>query len=326
MEPFLELEQKFATWVGVDPTGMVGCSSGTAALHLALEALRLPKGAEVIMPDLTMVACTRAVSLAGLTPVFVDCGEDLLMEKTLIPQALELKTKALMAVHVYGRGYGMEPPGFSPGSFYFIEDLAEAHGIKPHSMTDIACWSFYRNKIIAGEEGGAVWFRDSEHAKLARSLRSMGFTDAHDFMHLPGGHNYRMSNAHAKLILDSLARADENIRQRRQMEARYDLHCPDEWRMPRRDAVWVYDLRIPGMTKEFQDGLVRGLQAEGIAARHCFKPMHMQEEYKDCKHVGGEVAERMSREVIYLPVSPTMTEGDAVWAVAAVKRIGFGIK
>ena len=303
MEPYEELEIKFAEWNNLDPSGMVACSSGTAALHLAWEALD-PAGKTVDMCDLNMVACPRSVVLAGMTPRFADCTEYLLLDSNSLPPLCD----SLLITHVYGRRVGLEHTSLEEKD-YVVEDLAEAHGIRPNRLTHAACWSFYKNKIMAGEEGGAVWFRDPNHAKLARQLRSLGFTDAHDFTHVPRGHNYRMSNAHARLILPSLTEADMNLTKRRQVEQWYDAKVPKEWHMPPRDVVWVYDLRIPGITLEQQDRLVKGLNQRGVAARHCFKPMTTLEEWRGKQPVSPN-ALRLSREVIYLPAMPYLTEWD----------------
>lgn len=310
--PHEQLETEWAVFNGLNASGMVCCSSGSAALHLALEALQLPPGSEVIVPNLTMVACPRAVVLAGLAPVFVDCGEDLLIDQNLAMDAFsEYRPDAcaLMIVHIYGRAADMtrlQQTVVDCNDCLVIEDLAEAHGVRPHPQTDAACWSFYRNKIVAGEEGGAVWFRDPDHARLARSLRCLGFTEEHDFMHAPRGHNYRMSDAHARLVLDSLApnQVKDNLAIRRTIEANYNRHCPVEWRMPPRDVPWVYDLRLPGITQEQQTTAVRALQRAGYQARHAFKPMHLQEEFKGCRLVGSNNALKVAREVIYLPLDP----------------------
>jgi perosamine synthetase len=317
VEAYQELEQRFGEWAGV--RNVVGCNSGTAALHLALEALKLPSGSEVVVPDFTMVACARAVTLAGLVPVFVDCGDDLLIRPDLIREAITPRAGAIMAVHVYGRRCDMAAI-HRGNAHYVVEDLAEAHGVSPHPETDAACFSFYRNKIIAGEEGGAVAFREPEKATLARSLRSLGFTDAHDFTHIPRAHNYRLANSLASLILASLSNVEANIARRREIEGWYDAACPAEWRMPRRDAVWCYDLRIPGLTAERQTRIVRALQAAGIAARHGFKPMFSQEEYKGCRYVGAGNSVRLSREVLYLPLLPDVTREQAARAFAVVRE------
>jgi perosamine synthetase len=313
VQAFEQFESEFGQWAGVP--NVVACASGTAALHLALEALQLPLGSEVLVPDYTMIACPRAVVMAGLVPVFVDCGDDLLIDMLRVEEACHEGRKrgatpaAVMAVHIYGRRCLMDwlAAIADDESLRVVEDLAEAHGVKPHPETDAACWSFFGNKIVAGQEGGAVSFRDPKRATLARSLRCLGFTPEHDYTHIPRGHNYRLSNAHAELIRESLAVADANIFLRRQIEAMYEAHCPREWRQPERAVPWVYDLRIRGMDGEQQRQVVRSLQDAGVAARFGFKPMSQQEEFRSCRVIGNGNAARLASEVIYLPVVPGRT-------------------
>lgn len=306
MQAFERLEREFAAWVGVPDA--VACSSGTSALHLALEALQLPSYSRVLIPDFNMIAVARAVSLAGLIPVLVDCRDDLLMDMDLADEALsdDGHIRAVIAVHIYGRRCDMDSLQALAGKYgvQVIEDLAEAHGVKPHPASAAACWSFYQNKLINGQEGGLVYFRNDKPAQLARSLRCLGFTPAHDFWHKPRGMNYRMANVLAELILDSLAKVDENIRVRRHAESLYESLCPDVWRMPPRDSAWVYDIRIPGLTAERQSDIVQKLNAVGIAARHSFKPISKQQEYRRCRAIGGKVAEKASKEIVYLPLTP----------------------
>ncbi len=328
MQPYELLEKRWAEFNDLDPSGMVACSSGTAALHLALEALQLPSRSEVIVPNFTMIACARAVTLAGLIPVFMDCDEQLLMDINLLSRTWQ--RQAIMAVHVYGRRCDMER--IAKFAKLVIEDLAEAHGVKPHPQTDAACWSFYKNKIVAGEEGGAVWFKNPEHAALARKLRSLGFTDSHDFNHISRGHNYRMSNLHAAVILErnndfcgnvsALDNYQNAYAQRREYESWYERECPAEWRMPYRDAPWVYDIRIPGLSWVKQCEIVIALGQAGIQARFAFKPMSLQEEYQHCRKVGGENARKASVEVLYLPLTPGMvTEESAKKAFEIIQSI-----
>lgn len=318
MQTYQRLEAEFAEWVDwCPPENMVTCSSGSAALVLALEAMQLPRGSDVIVPDFTMVACPRAVAIAGLRPVFADCDKRLLLDPDKVLESA--KISAIMPVHIYGRRCDMD--ALYQLGVPVVEDLAEAHGVKPHVGTDAACWSFYRNKIVAGEEGGAVAFRDAEHARLARQLRSLGFTDAHDYWHVPCGHNYRMSNLHATPILRSLRACRESFtwsngdvgttqEVRRRIEAWYDAACPSEWQQPPRNAVWVFDIRIPGMSVEKQTAVVSALRTAGIEARHGFKPCRRQEEWADSWRAVGPrewESDRASREVIYLPVQPGWT-------------------
>lgn len=319
MEAYQRLEQEWAEFNDLDPTGMVACASGTAALHLAFEALRLPAGSEVLCPDYTMVACPRAIAMAGLTPVFVDCGEDLNLDPMLVGRAMDdawdgngsarwlpgRRISAVLAVNVYGRAYdvfGVRKATEDYG-IKVVEDLAESHGVKPSYNADSACWSFFRNKHVHGEEGGAVWFRDPVLAVLARQLRCLGFTEQHDYDHVPRGMNYRLANTLADLILDSLSKFNSELLIRRAAEKLLEDACPHEWRMPYRDAPWVYDIRITGITKKAQDVIVQTLKNQGIAGRHGFYPMSKQAEFSECRLVGNGLAAKASREVIYVPMS-----------------------
>jgi len=306
---------------------VVAVASGTAALHLALESLQLPLGSEVVVPNFTMIAVPRAVTLAGHVPVFVDCGDDLNLDADLMQEACEDdgdNVRAVIAVHTYGRQCDMgKVAGYAEDyGLKVIEDLAEAHGVKPDSRTAAACYSFYSNKVIAGQEGGAVAFADPAHAELARSLRSLGFTPEHNFVHRPRGVNARMSNAHASIIGLSLLQVEHNLARRRQAEAWYDALCPGEWKMPPREVPWIYDVRVPGMTREVQDRVVAELRKSGIEARHAFKPCSSQEEYRGCKVVGGGKAEVASREVFYLPLTPgQVTEASARQAFDVITSV-----
>lgn len=310
-EPYQVLERQWAEFNGLDPAGMVACSSGTAALHLAFEVTKSEYGTqEVVMPDFSMVACPRAAAMAGMTHRFVDCLPNLLMDDGYsLGDATVEPYSTILAVHIYGRRLDMTWITSACGDNHVvIEDMAEVHGLRPHDETEAACWSFYRNKIVAGEEGGAVWFRDLEHAKMARQLRSLGFTDAHDFDHIPRGHNYRLANCLAVKILESMTLYKAHLRFRRTVEETYDSQCPADWRMPSREAPWVYDLRIPGMTANQQTEVVRGLQSLGIQARHAFKPMSSLREFRGCPVYGRGEALKASREVIYLPLTEYRSE------------------
>lgn len=327
MQPYERLERDLAKWAGFDPEQVVACSSGSAALVLALEAMQLPPGSRVLTPDFTMIACPRAVTVAGLAPEFVDCRKDLTIDVEKVAERLEsnpvhelnpyrdtwkdTSCKAIMPVHVYGRSCDMPAIADLAGKYDLrvIEDLAEAHGLPPHPNTDAACWSFYRNKIVAGEEGGAVAFKDAAHAHRARMLRSLGFTADHDYTHIPRGHNYRLANSLASLIGSSLASVKSNTRKRWENYWGWSNACPREWRMENPDQPWVYSFRIPGMWAELQTAVVRAVQAMGVEARHGFKSCRRQEEYVSSGHEGGEwESDRAAREVVYLPVDRPVSE------------------
>lgn len=316
MQPFhVQLEQDFTAMA--DRQHVVACSSGTSSLHLALETLReqykWEDGDEVIIPDYTMLACPRSVSLAGLTPVFVDCTNELVMDVELLNQAVTLKTRAIMAVHIYGRRCQMNviTNWAKSRGIQVIEDLAEAHGVFPHESTDAACWSFYKNKIVAGEEGGAVAFIEAGQAKVAKSLRTLGGSPENNYYHRPRGHNYRLADCLAEKILQSLYNFGPNKDKRELLWKVYDAQSFSERQTGRLEpqAKWVYDLWIKGMDWLEQDRVIERLLKEGIAARHGFKPMHMQAEYKKCRKVVNPKAKgpnsvTMSKETIYLSLTP----------------------
>ena len=320
MQEYERLEHVWAEVNNLDPKGMVACNSGTAALHLALEALPIPPQSTVLVPDFTMIACARAVTLSGRNPKFIDCDNISLNLDPLQVPYNDDTAAAILVVHTYGRHIdfhksrqlGAGPNWCWKDGLYIIEDLAECHGVtdfvgmKVQPDTHAACWSFYKNKVVHGEEGGAVWFRDPSAAAKARRLRCLGFTDSHDFMHIPRGHNYRLANLLATPILDSIHKMESNLRIRRELEEQADRYCPDEWKQPYRDVPWVYDFRIRDLTYEQQNHIIATLRSQGIQARHAFKPMSSQREYYDPKqpHDFNLNAYAASREVIYLPLDP----------------------
>lgn len=364
MQDFERLEVEYGKWAGVE--NCVACSSGTAALVLAFEALGLPKGSVILMSDFNMIACARAAVMAGLEPEFVDCDDRLLIDVEKLEKQIRYygtwidgkcthnRVSAILATHIYGRVcYTRIGEIAKKYKVKLIEDCAEAHGagrfnpvdFEFDDPTDAQCLSFYANKIVNGAEGGLVSFLQKEHAEKAKSLRSLGFTPDHDFMHIPRGHNYRMSNAHAKIILDretnrwgSLGDADDNLKRRKQVEDWYNEFIPEKWHMPVRDVVWVYDLRIPKLEWDRMGIVVKGLNERGIAARHGFKPMSMQPEFRT-DGVSGTIflpaeaftnqkAYKASREVFYLPVRPDMTRAGvstvASMTIDALRDVGIG--
>ena len=316
MQKFEELEIKFAEWNKVDPACMVAVNSGTSALHLACEVLvkLRPRYFSILIPEFTMVACARAASMALLRPKFIDVGNDLLISDS----NEESYNQVIMPVHVYGRQCKFD--SYLNGDV--IEDLAEAHGIQPNPKSFAACWSFYKNKIVRGEEGGAVWFREREGADLARKLRCLGFTEQLDYWHIPRGINARMSNLHATPIIQSLSQVDSNLRRRREQVHLYDSLIPSNWRMPERTVDWVYDLRIPGLTGSLQSKIVSNCIKNGIPARHGFKPLSKQIEYQEAGYATKSLnAERLAIEIIYLPLGPEFSDQDITKMAGVFKQI-----
>lgn len=305
MNKYQELEKEYAAYIGT--TYAVSCNTGTAALHLALKSIGIKAEDEVIVPEFTMVACAFAVSYCGATPVFVDCGDDLLIDVSKIEQKITKNTKAIMPVHIYGRVCDMSSIMNLAKKYNLrvIEDCCEAQGAlyknKVVGSFDIGVFSFFLNKIIPAEEGGMITTNDEAVMKRANYLKNMTFNDEHTYLHQEIGFNYRMANSQAGYALENLHNVNFLQQRRIQVQNWYDQHIKPEYKMPPRSVVWVYDIKHPQ-----KDKVVETLNKAGINARHGFKPMSMQPpylgKYKDLN------AFKLSEEVCYLPVNPLMTE------------------
>lgn len=320
-QAFEQLEKEFGEFIGNPNT--VAVSSGTSALHIACEVARSKitddaTGAvrpSIAVPEYTMVACARAAVMADMDIHFVDCLDNLQMDADLIPDNMDV----VMAVHIYGNLCDMSQIGHETGRLV-IEDMAEVHGAKPHPNTFAACWSFYKNKTIYGEEGGMIAFKDAADARLAKQLRTLGFDHNHDYFHVPRGINARMSNAHASLILPSLRNFGANHSRKLLLSSAYEVLLPLEWMLPVCLYPWIYPIKIEGMNWSQQRELVTRLNDEGIAARQGFKSMCMQAEF-DHVPVHCSNAIRLQHEVIYLPLSETMDRSDTVRIVKTLMNV-----
>lgn len=237
------LEEKYAKYSG-SKYG-VSCNSGTSALHLALLAIGVGKGDEVIIPDFTMAACGFAVAYCGARPVFIDCDDTLCIDWKLIESKITPKTKAIMAVHIYGRLCNMKEI-YKIAKAYglkVIEDACEAQGAVFNSKADITCYSFYENKIIHAEEGGICTTNNKKYTESINYYKNMAFGKDHDYFHEEIGYNYRMPNSQAFLAIESLDNVDKELKRRRAIEKELIKATPIEQQMPPRDVVWVYDLK-----------------------------------------------------------------------------------
>jgi len=242
VQPYQVLEKKYARYV--QSKYAVSCNTGTAALHLACLALGIGKGDEVIVPDFSMAACGFSVSYTGATPVFVDCDDRLCIDVNLIEKKITKKTKAIMAVHIYGRLCKMAKIHKIAKKYglYVIEDACEAQGAVFNSKADITCYSFYANKIIHAEEGGICTTNSKKLANAMNYYKNMAFTPEHDYFHEEIGYNYRMPNAEALLAIESLDNIEKELKRRRGVEKELIKATKLEEMMPPRDVVWVYDV------------------------------------------------------------------------------------
>lgn len=310
-EAYRELEYSFAKFQGT--SFAVSCNSGTSALHLALRALNIGPGDEVIVPEFTMIACAWAVSYCGATPVFVDCGADLLIDVSKIEAAITSRTRAIMPVHIYGRVCDMPRIlGIAQShGLKVVEDCAEAHGAtlddkKAGTFGDIGCFSFYRNKIIRAEEGGICVTENQALADRMRFLKNMAFNEGHDYIHPEMGFNYRMPDAQANLALESLNRIESNLEHRRKIAGLYDeVLKPFTIPRPTGSVIWVYDFIVP-----WREEVIRAIPK----ARRFFRPMSEQPMYYD-SDFNKTKAHLFSEQGVYLPVDIEEEEANLYLAV-----------
>lgn len=314
--PFVaRFEEAFARYNGV--AHGVACSSGTAALTLALRALNVGPGDEVIVPEFTMIASAWAVTYTGATPVFVDCGDDLNIDVTKIEAAITPRTRVIMPVHVYGRRCDMDQIMELAYQYNLrvVEDSAEAHGVKP--VGDIACFSLFANKIITSGEGGVCLTDDPVLAGQLAHLRAMAFTSDHSFLHKKLAYNYRMTAMQAAVALAQTERLDDILARRAQIEKRYDdalRGTPGLTLMPPRDVLWMYDVRA-----ERREELRAHLADRGIETRLFFKPMSRQPGYLDERWPALN-ATRFSEDGLYLPTYTSLTDTDIDVIAAEVRE------
>ncbi|OKI02219.1 aminotransferase [Streptomyces sp. CB02923] len=307
-------ESAFADYNGV--AHGVSCSSGTAALTLALRALGIGPGDEVIVPEFTMIASAWAVTYTGATPVFVDCGDDLNIDAGRIEEKITARTKAIMPVHIYGRRCDMDAIMDIAYQYNLrvVEDSAEAHGIRP--VGDIACYSLFANKIITAGEGGICLTDDPRLAGQMAHLRAMAFTKDHSFLHKKVAYNYRMTAMQAAVALAQTERLDEILEIRREIERRYDeglAGIPGITLMPSRDVLWMYDLRA-----ERREELREFLAGESIETRLFFKPMSRQPMYLDPVWPSLK-ANTFAEDGLYLPTHTGLTAADQEFVIDRVR-------
>jgi perosamine synthetase len=287
-------ESSFAEFCGTRHA--VATNNGTTALHLALVALGIGPGDEVIVPSLTYIASANAVTYCGAMPVLVDCDE-----RTLNADPVEVRakvtprTRAIMAVHLYGHPVDMDPIlelGEAHG-IAIVEDAAEAHGAeykgrRAGSLGTCAAFSFFGNKIVTTGEGGMVTTDDDALADRLRLYRGQGVSPERTYWHDVIGYNYRMTNVAAAIGRAQMERIDEALARRAELAGWYDetlvglpLVRPivESWA---RHAYWMYTVLLPQGSSEEQREHVRAELAKArIETRPVFYPMHLLPPYAE---------------------------------------------
>lgn len=321
--PFIrQFEEAFCQKTG-RRHGIAVCN-GTAALEMAVEALGIGKGDEVIMPAFTIISCASAVIKMGAVPVLVDSELDTWnMDVSQIEAKITPKTKAIMVVHIYGLPVDMDPvlDLAKKHGLKIIEDAAEAHGQtykgRPcGSFGDVSTFSFYPNKLITTGEGGMVMVNDDRLAERCRSLRNLCFMPQKRFVHEALGWNMRMTNIQAALGLAQVERWDESVARKRQIGALYTSLLKDMpgFALPPANTAyadniyWVFGLLSRHKNAET---CMKQLGERGIGTRPFFYPMHRQPVLQKMGLFAGERypnAERMAEYGFYLPSGLGITD------------------
>lgn len=333
-------EEGFAAWCG--RRFGVAATSGTAALHLALRAVGIGPGDEVVLPDFTMVACLFSVLYLGAKPVFVDVEPDTwTLDPALLEAAITSRTRAIMPVHIYGHPCEMKPilALADQRGLAVIEDAAEAHGAEYRgrrcgSFGTASAFSFFANKILTTGEGGMVLTDNPGVADRCRSYRNLCFprTGARDYVHDDVGYNYRLTNLQAALGVAQLERADELVRRRIAVARLYadrlrgipGLQLPVE-RPHVRNVYWMYGVVVDrGRFGMDRDALAAALHTAGIDSRPFFKPLHSQ---PALARAGLEargafpVTERLAAGGLYLPTGPAISSSDIDRVCETIARL-----
>ncbi|MCX5701654.1 MAG: DegT/DnrJ/EryC1/StrS family aminotransferase, partial [Candidatus Omnitrophica bacterium] len=312
----------------------LACSSGTAALHLALAALGIKNQDEVIVPTFTMIATANAVTYLGAKPVFVDADRVTWnIDTAKIEAKITKRTKAIIAVHTYGLPADMDKimSIAKKHNLFVIEDAAEAHGAeykgrRVGNIGDVSCFSFYANKIITTGEGGMVTTNNKEIAKRVKILRDHAFSEERHFWHKYLGYNYRMTNLQAAIGLAQVERFKSLVGARIRNARHYNFLLKDVKgiRFPPRakglkNVYWMYAILIEDNFGLTSDALRAYLAQKGIETRTFFIPIHLQPTYPKSNNEKFPVALELCRKGIYLPSAATLTRKDIEYVVRCIK-------
>lgn len=340
-----EFEKAFASYCGVKHG--IAVSNGTVALHLALVALGVGKGDEVIIPNFTMIATAFAVCYTGALPVFVDAERETWnIDVSKIEEKITERTKVILPVHIYGHPCEMEAINMIAKKYNLkvLEDAAEVHGAeykskKCGSLGDIAAFSFFANKIATTGEGGMVVTDDDELAEKCRYYKNLCFpvNGNRNYQHNHIGFNYRMSNLHAALGLAQTEKLDHYVERRIENNNLYRKYLKDvpgiifqKDKSMAKNVYWMNGIVIDnekfGMTR---NELVPKLKEQGIDTRLFFAGMNKQRSLIDfgcdCSD-NYHVSDWLSENGLYLPSGSNLTEAQikfisrAIQTIAALKK------
>lgn len=332
----LGFEQQFATYIGV--SDCVVCNSGTDALYLALRALGIGSGDEVITAPFSFFATAEVISAVGAKPVFVDIdAQTFNLDITKIIAAITNKTKAIIPVHLFGQPLDMTAlmAIASAHQLAVIEDCAQATGSmwagqKVGSIGHVGCFSFYPTKNLgACGDGGAATTNDPAIAAKIRMLRQHG--EERRYYHEEIGINSRLDALQAAILQVKLQYLDTWNHQRRAIASRYHQYLsqipgigiPQE--LPGGEGVWnQYTIRLQsGEGSSYRDWVRQQLQQQGIGSMIYYPlPLHLQPVYQSLGYQQGQfsVAEQACHEVLSLPIFPELSPDQQQQVIYSLKN------
>ncbi|MBO6538846.1 MAG: DegT/DnrJ/EryC1/StrS family aminotransferase [Rhizobiaceae bacterium] len=328
----------------VDRSYGIAVSNGTAAIDVAVAALGIGPGDEVILPTFTIISCAMQIVRAGATPVVVDCDPrtwNMRAEDAIA--AITERTKAIMLVHIYGLPVDLGPilEVAREKGIAIIEDAAEMHGQtwngKPcGSFGDISTFSFYANKNLTMGEGGMVVTDDPVLADRCRSFRNLCFLQQKRFVHEELGWNYRLTNVQAAIGMAQLEEMDTHITRKREVGRLYNrllvnvpgLQLPVPATNYAENIYWVYAMVLDDDVPVDAEQMMKLLAGEGIGTRPFFWPLHEQPVFLNHGLFHGAhlpVAERISRRGFYLPSGLGLSDQDVELSAETLRRVLAGL-
>jgi perosamine synthetase len=334
-------EEKFSQRVGRKYG--VAVANGSVALDVAVRALRIPEGSEVIMPDFTIISCAAAIVRAGLIPVLVDADPlTWNMDTSKIEEKITSKTRAIMVVHIYGLPTDMKPVNEIAKKYdlRIIEDSAEMHGQTCYgepcgSFGDISIFSFYPNKHITTGEGGMIVTNDPQLAEYCASLRNLCFLPKRRFVHEELGFNFRLTNLQAALGLAQLEQLEEFVIRKREMGRFYHEHLSslDKLILPptsvsyAENIYWVFGIVLSDEVPFDAEEMMLRLARLNIGTRPFFWGMHEQPVFNKMGWYINQsypVSARIARRGFYIPSGLGITREQMEQVIYAVKEVLTG--
>jgi perosamine synthetase len=329
-----EFERSFAEYH--DAADAVSVVNGTAALHLALVALGIGPGDEVVLPALTFVATANAVRYAGATPVFADVDPETygVSAETIAP-VLSPATRAILVVHLYGHPVDMDPIQTlaDQRGIATVEDATEALGSRYRgrlcgTLSDIGCFSFNGNKVITTGGGGMLLARDPKTLTHIRHLSLNAREPGREYLHDEVGFNYALSNVHAAIGVAQFHRLDEMLDRRRRIAGRYASAVEDvdgltffgeaPWAT---SNFWLMSVLVDEERYgESRDDLMARLDAAGVDARPFFCPIPQLAPYREFSHRDFQTSERLHATGLSIPSSAHLTEVDQDRVIDVLRR------